>query len=272
LAQDLDYLGKRWPDVNPDQEGEDHGERRLWGRKNTSQGSCILGGDLYTGRGVIIEPFCLFDTRNGPIYLDEGTEVRSHTIIRGPTYIGPNSTLLGGTIGPDVVVMGGCKANGEIQSSIMMSHSNMSHHGLIAHSYISEWVNIGSNTTLCNLKNTYGPVRVRSNGETIDTRLTKLGSFIADHAKISSGSLTNPGISIGVASHVYGKVSRNVPSFMIWGDGNSTETKEITLESAIETRNRIMARRNIKGDLKGKIIFEHLYKRTKLDREEIIVT
>ncbi len=235
-------------------------------RRSISCGSYILGTDLYCGNHVTIEPFCLLDTRLGPVFLDDGTQVHSHTVIRGPALIGKNCSLLGGEIGPDIVVGDSCKIHGEFKHSVMLQYSNVTHEGLVSHSYICRWVNIGAGTRTSDLKNTYGTIRVNTNGETIDTGLTKLGCFIADHAKTSTGSTIYPGKTIGIASHVYGIVTDNVPSFTIWGNGQGAGTETIPLESAMKTRERSMKRRQVIPSQAENKILSAIHTRTKGER------
>ncbi len=52
-------------------------------------------------------------------------------------------------------------------------------------------------TTNSDLKNDYSHVRVSVGGESVDTGLTKIGCFIADHAKTAIGSLLNTGSRLG---------------------------------------------------------------------------
>src|SRR5690606_12686815 len=54
-------------------------------------------GHLRIGEDVTIEPGVVIDTTDGPVWLDDGVTVRAFTRLAGPSYVGPDSTLLGGT-------------------------------------------------------------------------------------------------------------------------------------------------------------------------------
>ncbi len=238
------------------------------GKRITSlPSSSVLGRDLFCHKNTYIEPFCLLDTRDGPIYLDNGVEVRSHSMIRGPIYIGKETVVMGGEVGPESVIMEGCKVHGECSESIMMAHSNISHASLIARSYISQWVNVGAGTITSELKNSYGPVRVRREDGEIDTGLMKLGCAIADHVKLSAGVKINPGTSLGVASQIYGEGLGCIPSFSMWADGNNGESKELKLKSALTTQRRVMSRRNLVPNDREEKILREVYRRTRPERE-----
>lgn len=130
-------------------------------------GSHILGdGLLSLGRGVVVEPASVFDLRGGPIRLSDGVVVRSHTRLEGPAFVGPGSTLLGGTLS-EVSIGPVCKVRGEVESSIILGYSNKAHDGFLGHACVGRWVNLGAFTTNSDLKNNYGPVRV---GEPPDPR------------------------------------------------------------------------------------------------------
>ncbi len=106
-------------------------------------------------------------------------------------------------------------------------------------------VNVGAGTCACDLKNTYGPIRVSTTSGFVETRLAKLGCFVGDHAKLAAGTVAYPGSSVGVASHVYGVVAGDVPSFTTWSGYPGSQRMALTLDSALETRRRMMARRRL---------------------------
>lgn len=208
----------------------------------------VLGDNaLYVGDRSVVEPYVTIDTRNGPVYIGEGAVVHSFTYIQGPAYIGdktvvmPRSVIREGSNIGDV-----CRVGGEVEESIVHGFSNKYHDGFLGHAYVGEWVNLGALTTNSDLKNTYGNVKVTVNGRRVDTGSRKVGAFIGDMAKTSIGTLIYTGKKIGVASHVHGLVSEDVPSFTIYARSLGAEPVELRLESAIETQRRIMERRGRK--------------------------
>jgi len=217
-------------------------------RRSVSLGSYILGSDLYCEDGVKIEPFCLLDSTSGPIFLSRDVEVRSHTSIRGPAFIGRGTKLLGGKIGPGAVIMEDCRIHGELAHSTVLAHSNVSHPSVVLDSYVCSWVNVGAHTVTSNLKNNYDNVRCRVGGQALDTGLQKLGCFIGDFAKISSGSVIYPGRKVGIASHVYGTVCQDVSPFtsqITRDDRGRTDNVLFSLEDVTDMCGRMMRRRGI---------------------------
>src|SRR3989344_4121485 len=103
------------------------------------------------GRSVKTEPNVFFDTQNGPIVVGENSVIRAGAVLRGPLLVGKS-----------------CKIGGEIEHSIFENYSNKQPYGYVGHSYIGSWVNIGGGTSISDLKNTYGIIKMAG----VDTGLT----------------------------------------------------------------------------------------------------
>lgn len=206
----------------------------------------IGGGAVVLGSGVRIEPGVLLDTREGPVELDAGVEVRAGSRLQGPLYVGPGSRLLGGAIaatsaGPLSYL------HGEIEETTVLGHSNKAHDGYLGHAYVGRWVNLGALTTNSDLKNNYGSVRVGPPGAEVDTGLLKLGCFLGDHAKTGIGALLNTGTVVGTGSNLFGSAMppRWVPPFS-WGSGG--ELVRYRKEAFLDTASTVMARRGVAFD------------------------
>ncbi len=193
--------------------------------------------------GVRVDPGAVLDSEEGPIHLGPGVRVHAHTHLRGPTVVGPDSTLLGGLI-ESLACGPACKLAGEISSSVVLGFSNKAHYGYLGISLVGRWVNLGAGTTNSDLKNNYGPIRVETAEGTVDTGLIKLGVLLGDHVKTGIGTLLNSGTSIGAGSNVFGgeMPDRRVPPFT-WG---GTEASTVhRLEPFLVTAERAMARRDV---------------------------
>jgi glucose-1-phosphate thymidylyltransferase len=129
-------------------------------------------------------------------------------------------------------------------------------------------VNIGAATTNSNLKNTYGTVKVMVKGKKVDTCLVKIGCFIGDYAKTSIGTQIYTGKKIGVASHVHGFVTEDVPSFTLWAKSLGAEPTELHLKSVIETQKRVFARRGIKQTSEDIELLKKLFRLTAQERRK----
>ena len=224
---------------------------------------------LKVARGVKIEPYVVFDVSHGPIYVEEGCIIQAFARIEGPAYIGKRTYIMSGASVREGANIGPvCRIGGEVECSIFHGYSNKYHYGFIGHAYICEWVNIGAGTTNSDLKNTYGTVKVTVKGKRVDTGLIKIGCFIGDMVKTSIGTLIYTGKKIGLASHLHGIITRDVPSFTIWF-GSLTEYKayEAYLDSILETQRRMMLRRDKLLSREEEELIRLLFKMTENERK-----
>ncbi|MEW6605809.1 MAG: hypothetical protein AB1351_14140, partial [Thermoproteota archaeon] len=211
-------------------------------------------GDLGTGvriagnntvsvaKSAFVEEGTVLDARHGGIYIGPDAYVATSRIV-GPTYIGGMTQVKQFTIIESSYIGCNCRVAGEIEHSIISDYTNKAHAGFIGHSHIGEWVNIGAMTTTSDLKMTYGNIKMAGDKGKIDTGQNKVGSFVADMAKTSIGTLIYSGRRIGVSSHLHGLVAEDVPSFTIYGTSIGARNAELELKSAIETQKKMMLRR-----------------------------
>jgi UDP-N-acetylglucosamine diphosphorylase / glucose-1-phosphate thymidylyltransferase / UDP-N-acetylgalactosamine diphosphorylase / glucosamine-1-phosphate N-acetyltransferase / galactosamine-1-phosphate N-acetyltransferase len=200
-------------------------------------------GALRVGHNVTIEPNVVMDFSHGPIWLDDGVNVRAFTRLAGPAYIGPGTTLLGGpyeaiSIGPV------CRVHGELEESIVLGYANKSHDGFLGHAYLGRWVNLGAMTTNSDLKNNYGTIRMWTPDGDTDTGLMKLGCLVGDHVKTGIGALLNTGTVIGAGSNLYGTEMppKYVPPFS-WGTGADLVAYDV--EKFLDVTQTVMKRRDV---------------------------
>jgi UDP-N-acetylglucosamine diphosphorylase / glucose-1-phosphate thymidylyltransferase / UDP-N-acetylgalactosamine diphosphorylase / glucosamine-1-phosphate N-acetyltransferase / galactosamine-1-phosphate N-acetyltransferase len=200
-------------------------------------------GSFRSGEGVTVEPGVVMDFSNGPIWLADDVTVRAFTRLAGPAYVGPGSTLLGGSfaaisIGPV------CKVHGEMEEVVVLGYSNKAHDGFLGHAYLGRWVNLGAMTTNSDLKNNYGPVRMWTAEGEQDTGLMKLGSLLGDYVKTGIGALLNTGTVIGAGSNLFGTEMppKYVPPFS-WGSG--ANLTEFDADKFLQVTETVMKRRSL---------------------------
>ena len=196
------------------------------GLEGTVEQAAAIRGDnrsVYVAPGAKVHPMAVIDTEHGPVYLDRDVEVQPFTRIEGPCYVGPGTTLLGGSCREGNSIGPVCRIGGEVEQSIIQGYSNKYHDGFLGHAYVGEWVNLGALTTNSDLKNDYSTVSVILDGKkAIDTGSTKVGSLIGDHAKTSIGTLLNTGSYVGAMAVIMaaGKpLQKFIPSFAWLIDG-----------------------------------------------------
>ncbi len=203
-------------------------------------------------RDATIHKFIYIDCEPGPVFVDKRAEIKPFTTIIGPSYIGEGAIIdrakvVRSTIGPY------CRIGGEVEECIFQGFSNKCHEGFVGHSFIGEWVNIGSLTTNSDLKNNYSSVRVKIGDKEYDTKMTKIGCFIGDHTKLGIGTLIPTGAVIGSFVNFFGggMMPRYVPGFKWLGPGAD---QVYDIEKAIQTTKLVMGRRGIKMSSE----YEHL--------------
>ena len=214
------------------------------GEGDLSPGVRVVGNNAVAiGTNASVEEGTLLDARHGSIYVGPDAYVATSRIV-GPAFIGGRTQVKQFSIIESSYVGHNCRVAGEIEHSVISDHSNKGHAGFIGHSYVGEWVNVGAMTTTSDLKMTYGNIKMSRGKNKVDTGQNKMGSFIADMAKTSIGTLIYSGRRIGVSSHLHGLVAEDVSSFTIYGTSIGARNAELELRSAIETQKKMMSRRS----------------------------
>jgi len=207
------------------------------------KGSIVLGDPTgITVRDAAIEPGVVFDTRNGPILLESGVEVRSGVRLEGPLWVGANTRLMAGAI-RNSAIGPWCVVHGEVSSTAFLGYANKSHHGFLGHSVLGRWVNCGAGTTTSNLKSTYGSVRLQVAGTKLETGHQFLGSLFGDHAKTAIGMLFDAGSVIGAGASVFDGI--RAPKYVApfaWGGASS---ERMTSQGFLATVERVLPRRHV---------------------------
>ncbi len=201
--------------------------------------------NIFVEPGAKIYP-CIINASAGPVYIGKEAEIMDGSIIRGPFALCDHATLKMGakvygatTVGPD------CKVGGEISNVVFFANSNKGHDGFLGNAVIGEWCNLGADTNCSNLKNNYDEVKIWSEyqNKSVKTGLQFCGLLMGDHSKCGINTMFNTGTVAGVSCNIYGGgfPDKFIPSFS-WGGSESMTTYQI--EKALDTANRMMARRN----------------------------
>jgi UDP-N-acetylglucosamine diphosphorylase/glucosamine-1-phosphate N-acetyltransferase len=213
--------------------------------------------------GAIAEA-CIFNTTKGPIYIGAGAEVMEGAMLRGPLAIGAGAQVkMGAKLYGDTTIGPGCKVGGEITNSIFFANSNKAHDGYIGNSVIGEWCNLGADTNCSNLKNNYGEISVWNYaiGGDENTGLQFHGLIMGDHAKCGINTMLNTGTVIGLAANIFGGgfPEKMVPDFSWGGKDGMTEYR---IEKAVETIERVYARRNKKLEVEELTMLKFVFEKT----------
>ena len=224
--------------------------------------------NIVLGGGSVVKPGAVLDAEKGPIILGPNVTIMPNAVIEGPVFIGEHSIIKAGAkIYHGTSVGARCKVGGEVEASVIQSHSNKQHDGFLGHSYLGSWVNIGADTNTSDLKNTYGNVRVRLADEEIDTGLQFVGLTLGDHSKTGINMMFDTGTVAGISCNLYGAglPPKFVPSFS-WGEKGALTVYD--LDKSVETARRVMARRDVKMSEAYERLFRTVFLLTDPDRRK----
>ena len=174
------------------------------GRDDLPVGARIVGDEIVRlAPDATVLPGMVIDAQHGPVAIDHGARVEPFAVLEGPCYVGPRSHIAahtalraGTSIGPD------CKVGGEVKRAIIQGATNKAHSGYLGDAIVGQWVNLGADTNVSNLKNTYGPVRVQleSDDAPEDTARANHGPIIGDFVRTAIGSRLLTGSVVGTGS------------------------------------------------------------------------
>jgi UDP-N-acetylglucosamine diphosphorylase/glucosamine-1-phosphate N-acetyltransferase len=237
-------------------------------KNKVPNGVKVIGKNpIYVDKTSKVDEGTILDVNDGGIYIGPQSVIHQSSIY-GPAYVGRSSQVKPYSIINNSYIGNNCRIGGEIDSTIILDYTNKSHLGYLGHCYIGDWVNIGANTITSDLKMTYGTISMKIGSEKRDTKTIKLGSFFGDMAKTSIGTNIYCGMKIGVSSHIYGNISNNVPSYIIYGKGIGAESAVMDISSAIKFQKRMMSRRNVNMSLPYETMMRTLFEMTKKERKE----
>ncbi len=211
-------------------------------------GVMILGdGGVAIHPDAEVMPGVILNSELGAIVIEENATIRPGSIITGPAYIGPGSTVLEQTnIKPNTAIGPVCKVAGEIGGTIFQGYANKAHAGHLGDSWIGEWVNLGADTTNSNLLNTYAEVNARAtkNSKMQKTGQTFLGVTMGDHAKTAIGTriMTGAIVGTGVMFAAGTPMSGTIDAFAWITDAGE---KSFRLGKFVDISMSVMGRRGI---------------------------
>lgn len=221
---------------------------------------------VISAENIFIEPNakvapCIINAMEGSVYIGKDAEIMEGALVRGPFSLGARACLkMGAKVYGGTTIGNGCKVGGEVNNVVFFNHSNKGHDGFIGNAVIGDWCNLGADTNCSNLKNNYDEVKIWSEqaGEMVPTGLQFCGLLMGDHSKCGINTMFNTGTVAGVSCNIFGAgfPEKFLPSFTWGGIGDNTVYR---LDKAIETANRMMARRDMKLSDGEIAVFEYLF-------------
>ncbi len=219
---------------------------------------------VFVGKNVRIAKEAAFDTSAGVIVIADQANILPFVYIAGPVYIGRETKINEfASIKSGTSIGAVCKVGGEVEASIMQGYDNKQHHGVLAHSYLGEWVNLGGGTTTSNLKNTYSQVKMQGQ----DSGGQFLGAVFGDYSKTAINVGIYTGKVIGVNSFIYDTVAQDVPSFTNHL-GRLGPSVAVDLAVALRVQKAMMVRRNVRQTKAHIKLLEDVFKLTQGERDK----
>ena len=124
----------------------------------------------------------------GPCIIGEYTEVRHGAFIRGSALVG-NGCVVGNSV--------------ELKNVIIFDDVQVPHYNYVGDSILGYHSHMGAGSITSNVKADKTNVVIKSEADSIETGLKKVGAFLGDYAEIGCNSVLNPGTVIGRNSNVY---------------------------------------------------------------------
>lgn len=220
--------------------------------------------NIFVEEGADVE-FATINATTGPVYIGKNAVILEGSMLRGPVAVCEQAVLkMGAKIyGPTTIGPGG-KVGGELNNVVIFGNSNKAHDGFIGHSVIGEWCNLGADTNVSNLKNTYDEVRLWSYPQEkfVSTGQQFCGMVMGDHSKCGINTMFNTGTVVGVFANIFGHgYQRNfIPSFS-WGTSTSGYTT-YDFGKALDVARLVMARRNVNLEKQDEEILKAVYQYT----------
>ncbi len=170
------------------------------------------GEEIWIAKSVKIAPTAEL---NGPLIIDEDTEVRQCAFIRGKAIIGKNCVIGNST---------------EIKNDVIFNHVQVPHYNYVGDSILGFHAHMGAGSITSNVKADRTLVVVKGKDGHIETGLKKFGAMLGDYVEIGCNTVMNPGTVIGRHTNVY-------PLSMVRGviPGNSVYKKQGEIVEKYET-------------------------------------
>jgi glucose-1-phosphate thymidylyltransferase len=226
-----------------------------------------IADNVFVAAGAQIGEYAVYNTKSGPIVVDEAANIGPFAYLAGPVYIGPRARVNEHAAVKDAVSLGHTtKIGGEVEASVVEPYTNKQHHGFLGHSYLGSWINLGAGTCNSDLKNTYGEVNMTYGDERVSTNMQFFGCVMGDYAKTAINTGIFTGKSIGACSMLYGFVTTNVPSYVNYARLFGQVT-ELPPEVMVATQRRMFARRKVEQRPCDIQLILDMYELTRAERQ-----
>lgn len=141
------------------------------------------------------------------IAIHHSARVEDGAVVKGPAIIGPGcfvaaSAYLRGGVYLDRNCIVGPAA--ELKTSFMFEGSKIAHLNFVGDSILGASVNVEAGAMIANYRNekTDKRIRIRLDGQMIDTGVDKFGALVGDDSRIGANAVIAPGALLAPASRI----------------------------------------------------------------------
>ncbi|MBE5958305.1 MAG: UDP-N-acetylglucosamine pyrophosphorylase [Lachnospiraceae bacterium] len=168
-----------------------------------------IGEDIWIAKSVTVAKTA---TLNGPLIIDEDTEVRPGAFVRGKAIVGKNCVVGNST---------------ELKNVVLFNTVQVPHYNYVGDSILGTHSHMGAGSITSNVKSDKTLVVVKNGDEKIETGLKKFGAMLGDYVEVGCNSVLNPGTVVGRNSNIYplSRVRGVVPSDSIYKDQDNIVIK-----------------------------------------------
>jgi UDP-N-acetylglucosamine diphosphorylase/glucosamine-1-phosphate N-acetyltransferase len=222
---------------------------------------------LWVHETARVDPFVVADTTNGPVVIDRDAVVTSFTRLEGPCHVGPRTEVFAANVRAGTSLGPNCRVGGEVSATIVLGHSNKSHGGYLGHSYVGEWVTVGAGTHVSDLRNDYRDVWMTVSARLVDSKRTKVGVYLGDHAKLGVGCRVSAGTHVGPFGQLLPSgalLPRYVPAFCTADQGRLIDCPDP--QPLFDAAVRITARRGAEFTAAHRALYKGLFDRSAAHR------
>src|SRR4051812_30622181 len=136
----------------------------------------------------------------GPLWIHASVRLPAYATLIGPAWIGANTEIRPGAFirgnviaGENCVLGNAC----EFKNCLLMDRVQVPHFSYVGDSILGNRAHFGAGVICSNLRLDQQPIVVRTDRETFETGLKKLGAILGDKAEVGCNAVLNPGTLLG---------------------------------------------------------------------------
>lgn len=145
-----------------------------------------VGPDVFVGEGAVVEAFA---TVKGPAWIGANTTIRSGAYLRENIIVGDHCTL---------------GNSSEFKNCILFNRCEVPHFNYVGDSVLGFRAHLGAGVICSNVRLDRTQVRLAlKGGEKLDTGLRKFGAIVGDHTEVGCNTTLSPGTILGRNCIIY---------------------------------------------------------------------